>query len=306
MRKAAFLFTALGVPLAACEKEVVGIGLPEGEGKLVIQCFMSPQDERLTAFVSRSRPVWSPSIPADTLVTNATVTLSNGVRTIRLPYSGYSGEYYYYQKDALNTPFDIIPGDSYMLKVTTPRGEVATALCTVPAALNIPITVSTDSAWDAYNQRYYYRMRVSWSDPPGRGNYYRVAGWQEEVTSFYQDGTPADRYTSPVDWEADETISDAGQDNQQLTSPCGNWLRFGSGLSPPIFIHASLLHTDEHYYRNHCSLRRARPKPDQPVCRAGAGLLQRKGQPGRVGRLCPDDHLRTHQMTSTTAGRGAG
>jgi hypothetical protein len=40
-------------------------------------------------------------------------------------------------------------------------------VCTVPAALNIPITVSTDSAWDAYNQRYYYRMWVSWSDPAG-------------------------------------------------------------------------------------------------------------------------------------------
>ncbi len=256
MRKAAFLFLAMGVLLAACEKEVVGIKLPGPERQLVVNCLISPDEWYIRVFAARSLPGFGDRNLPDTLVRDAIVALSDGTLTIQLLYDE-SHKAYVYEPWVRSTPrFTIVPGRSYALRVTTPRGEVATAACTVPAALEVPITVFPDSAWDTYRNGYYYRMRMSWPDPPGQVNYYRVGGWQEKVTSLYQDGTPANMSSSPVDWEAEETISDAGQDGQRLISPRGNWRRWPLDSSIQLSLHAQLLHVDEHYYKYHRSLRR--------------------------------------------------
>jgi len=265
MRKATFLFLAVGALLAACEKEVVGVKLPGSERQLVVNCLISPDDQYITAFVARSRPVFGDRDLADTLVEDATVTLSDGTLTIQLLYDD-SQQAYLYEPAAGSSPlFTIVPGRSYTLGVTTPRGEAATAACTVPAALEVPPTVFADSAREAYHDGYYYRMRMSWPDPPGRVNYYRAAGWLEEVTSQNQDGTSVNWRSAPVDWRAEETISDAGQDGQLLVSPWGNWRgRYSYETSLRTSINAHLLHTDRHYYHYHRSVRRAKQSQANP------------------------------------------
>lgn len=251
------LLVALGVLLGACRKEVEGFGLPESDAKLVVHCFISPQDEYLTASVTRSAPILGAGNPADTLVEDAAVTLSDGVRSVLLPYDKDHKAYVYQVRADREGDLKIKSGTSYRLQVTTPRGETATATCTVPGELNLPVTLSADSAWDAYTQQYYYRMRVSWPDPPGQVNYYRVAGWKEEVIRVSADGTPTGIGHSPAQWEAEETISDQGQDGLRLVSPRAHWR--GSGFQSLLrtSLNASLLHTDPHYYHYHRAVRRA-------------------------------------------------
>jgi len=258
------LLVALGVLLGACRKEVEGFDLPESDAKLVVHCFISPHDEYLTASVTRSAPVLGAGSPADTLVEDATVTLSDGVRSVLLPYDKDQNAYVYQVRADRGGDLEIKSGTSYRLQVTTPRGETAMATCTVPGELNLPVTVFPDSAWDASFQKYYYRMRMSWPDPPGQGNFYRIRGELEVVTSLYYDGTPASTSISPADWEAGETISDEGQDGQQLNSPRGNWRRFSSETSLRTTVDAHLLHTDEHYYYYHRSVRRALQSQTNP------------------------------------------
>jgi hypothetical protein len=89
------LLPALGFLLGACEKEVVGIRVPTGNEKLAVHCFISPQDEYITAFVSRTRGVYESKNPADTLVRDATVNLSDDVQTIRLLYDESHKAYLY-------------------------------------------------------------------------------------------------------------------------------------------------------------------------------------------------------------------
>jgi hypothetical protein len=266
MQKPAFLalLVGLGFLLGACQKEVEGFDLPESDAKLVVHCFISPQDDYLTASVTRSVPILGAGNPADTLVKDAAVTLSDGVRSVLLPYDRDQKAYTRSVWTAREGDLEIKPGTSYRLQVTTPRGETATATCTVPTELNLPITVSPDSAWDAFTQQYYHRMRVSWPDPPGQVNYYRVAGWKEEVTSVSADGRPTGIGHSPAHWEAEETISDQGQDGLRLVSPRAQWR--GSGFQSPLrtSLNAHLLHTDPHYYHYYRSVRRAKQSQANP------------------------------------------
>jgi hypothetical protein len=263
MQKSAFLYLALGLLLAACEKEVAGIKLPESDAKLVVQCFISPQDDYLTAFVSRSVPVLGPANPADIQVQDATVALSDGVRSVRLSYDA-SQSAYIHRHRADGEPFNVVPGKVYSLRVTTPQGEVVTAACTVPAAPPATIVVSADSARDDNKNRYYYRMRVIWPDPPDQVNYYRVDGYADATTEQTYDGEPTAGIIVPAEWEASAFIRDEGRDGVLMVSPWGNCRDNTNKPFLRCLLYASVLHTDEHYYRYHHSVRRARQSQDNP------------------------------------------
>ncbi len=263
MRKAAFPFLVLSILLAACEKEVVGIRLPESDAKLVVQCFISPQDHSLTASVSRSLPLLGPVNRADTLVQDATITLSDGIRSAQFSYDD-SNFVYTLRDRAYSEPFNIVPGKRYSLSVTTPRGEGVTAVCTVPAALPASVAVFPDSAWDASYNRYYYRMRIIWPDLPNQVNYYRVDGQADVTIEQTAEGDPRAGILAPAKWEASAFIRDEGRDGALLVSPWGNCFNYYDKPTLRCLLYASVLHTDEHYYRYHHSLHRARQSRNNP------------------------------------------
>jgi hypothetical protein len=259
-----FLLVALGFLLGACEKEVEGIRLPESDAKLMVYCFISPQDDSLTVSVTRSVPVLGAGNPADTLVEDAAVTLSDGVRSVRLLYDEDRKAYAYHVWAARDGDLKIKPETSYHLQVTTLRGETATATCTVPAALKASIMLSPDSAWAASSNRYYYRMRIIWPDPPNQVNYYRVNGHAEVITEQTSDGRPTSIATVPAEWEASEWVSDEGRDGGLLVSPRGNCHVNEYDPFISCSLYASVLHTDPHYYRYHHSVHRAMQSQANP------------------------------------------
>ncbi len=149
--------------------------------KVVVSCFLSPQDSVLAVKVTRSSTVVGDSLnllETGNNITDATVTLSEGDRSVQLFYNNIQtpGDSLqpYYSIDARLLP--IRAGRTYKLTVqTTNRGKLSST-CTIPQSVT-PTAVAFDSLADQSRrqpQRYYVRVR--WQDPAGQTNAYQVAG----------------------------------------------------------------------------------------------------------------------------------
>ncbi|QIP11936.1 DUF4249 domain-containing protein [Spirosoma aureum] len=140
--------------------------------KLVVSSFLSPQDSLLTVKLTRSRTVVGDSIGGSIdgeNVMDATVTLSDGSRSVGLRYKADNQPYYSVAAKQL----PIVVGKAYTLTVQTPKGERATSTCTIPGPVSVS-AVTFDSLASGRNQRYFVQPR--WKDPVGQANYYQAAG----------------------------------------------------------------------------------------------------------------------------------
>lgn len=146
--------------------------------KLVVSGFLCPQDTLLAIRVSRSNTVVGDSISLlqpGIIVPNATVTLSEGDRSVVLPY--------YKVRPSADSAYSIsakllpiIAGRTYKLTVVTANGQKATSTCTIPEAV-APSVVKFDSLIEqSRTQPKRYYIRVVWKDPVGQTNAYQVAG----------------------------------------------------------------------------------------------------------------------------------
>jgi hypothetical protein len=141
--------------------------------KLVVSGFLSPQDTVLAVRLTQSRTVVGDSISSglsDGNVTKATVTLSDGNRTITLRYGANGYQYY----SAPPRQMRIVAGRTYTLDVVTAEGQRATATCTIPPPVSLS-AVQVDSLTENNRTRRYF-VRATWQDPVGQTNYYQVAG----------------------------------------------------------------------------------------------------------------------------------
>ncbi len=157
--------------------------------KLVVSGYLSPQDTTLAIKVTRSNTVVGDSIALLQIgnnVTDATVTLSEGGRSVTLRYNDShstsdSAAQFYYSASARLLP--ILAGRTYTLTVVTANGQRASSTCTIPAPVS-PTTIKFDSITENQGRssvrRYYIIAR--WQDPPGQTNYYQVAGYFRYTT----------------------------------------------------------------------------------------------------------------------------
>ena len=185
----------------ACRKEAT-IKLPEQEPKLVVTCFINPEDTIITAVVRLSQPKFNPSSSSlnEYHIENASVVLSDGNTEVTLPYNMYLNAY------KINASlFPIQNGKTYYLSVSTPDGKSASAQTTIPGQtltyndLNISLS----------NANRQYDGSLSVSDIAGTINYvaiYPVIAWASKQTALFPIGdTLFDRGT-PI-YDTDENIS---------------------------------------------------------------------------------------------------
>ncbi|RYD86802.1 MAG: DUF4249 family protein, partial [Sphingobacteriales bacterium] len=133
MKKFGWLIGILG--LFSCQnlrQEVQPQQLADQPVKLLVACFISPQDTVLAAKVARSRPILDDETVTNLEITNATVTLQTGSRSIVLTY--HSRLRYY---RASPGQFPIRAGETYQLWVQTPDGQSVEARTTVPEAVSL-------------------------------------------------------------------------------------------------------------------------------------------------------------------------
>lgn len=191
--------------------------------KLVVSGFLSPQDTVFAIKVTQSSTVVGDSISllqTGNDITNATVTLAEGDRTVTLlynnrPASSTAAQPYYSASTRL---LPIIAGRTYKLTVVTPNGQRASSTCTIPDAV-FPKAITFDSIDDTQNRtsiRRYF-VRAQWQDPPGRANYYQLAGIFRFTTSTST--TPEEKYNSlSFDDDNRGLFTDAGLDGTTFES----------------------------------------------------------------------------------------
>jgi hypothetical protein len=186
MKKLLYLIPFLFL-FIACEQDA-DVDIPETEPKLVISCFLTPQDSFIRAKITRSNPIFNSSTTLNPgPVTNATVTLYGNSTSIILAYDSAT-EYY----QANQSLFPIIGGNEYKIVVTHPSGNRAEATTVIP--LVSPANFQCTTVDSVYSSDPYYvsgetRFTYSFSDPAGVSNYYRFVIYDVSYSTFSGDTT---------------------------------------------------------------------------------------------------------------------
>ncbi|OZI05650.1 hypothetical protein BWI93_24780 [Siphonobacter sp. BAB-5385] len=122
---AVLLFLSL-IGCLACEQEVDSVLIPY-ERKLVLECYLNPNDQVIQVTLRSNQPMLGTDSGA--FIRNAVVQLSNGQRTVTLPPRSDV-----YRITTRQMP--LVAGATYTLTASAPDFPRLEASCTLPAAAN--------------------------------------------------------------------------------------------------------------------------------------------------------------------------
>jgi hypothetical protein len=229
----------------ACEKDA-DIELPKTEPKLVVVCFITPQDAMLSATVTRSNPIFqSYDVNTTSAVTDATVYISTGANTIQLQFDPALECY-----TAPVTTFPITAGTTYSLSVSTPQQETVNAVTTVPAqnvaGFSVIMTDSLEA--DMWYQHLSTTFDFMTTDHAAETNWYRFFSTVITCDTITQDTTSM-RFMSML-------LSDAGHDGQQLRQVIrGDWSNYNMTSNTKVVGYDCwMLNANRDYYSFHNSI----------------------------------------------------
>jgi hypothetical protein len=234
--------------------------VPTTTAKLVVHSYISPQDTVLAVLVEAPRAILGQQANFNRVsIGNATVDLSDGTTTVRLPYVPKDG---LYRISPRSLP--IIAGRTYTLSVVAPNYPAVRAQCTVPAQV-VPTEIRIDSIVQSQfeQQRQITPVgRLVWQDPGGQPNFYRVTGYSTRIVAIPNypgpNGTTRDttltqvsslRFDKPV-----ALATDQGRDGSRFISPTATPAYFYTNQIERLLslrFTMSLLTVDENYYRYH-------------------------------------------------------
>ncbi len=244
-------------------KEIDPSILPQTDSKLVVACFISPQDTVLSAKVTETKILIGSTGDIKDDITNASVSLSNGTKTVPLVYNKSLG---YYR--ALPAQLPILAGNTYFITVSTPDGRKVNATTSVPSNIAIK-EVKIDSAKTTDIQRgtaatnTEYTVKVIWLDRAGEANFYRGISIFDFLYQLPDPKNAKNTILMPVYSVVDlRTIDDKGTDGQLISlsrtfqlNNIANPQGVQKGLNN---IKVGLFQTDISYYNYHTSLRKQR------------------------------------------------
>lgn len=166
--------------LVSCKREAT-IELPSQDPRLVVTCFISPQNPNITAVVRTSIQKYNGSYvnytkkgTTENDVTNAMVMLTDGSKNIQIPFDTLLSCY-----NIESSQFSIESGKSYTLTVSTPDGKKVTASTTVPTG-----TLQTEYSKPNFKMDSEFQVEFSFNvivkDIPNQTNY--VAAYYNIMT----------------------------------------------------------------------------------------------------------------------------
>lgn len=224
--------------LSACRKpKIIEVDLPEHDPILIVEGYLEPGLPK-TVIIQQSTGYFD--APEIKLITNAFVTISNGIRTDTLKYIPLElgpfqlGVYTSLDSGAImKEDYDHI----YTLNVVAKlqNGETRTASATTRLLRPVPV-VETKHVFDGRPEKRAY-ITGYYNDPAGERNYYRMI-FTNPSTSIY----PLPQGQTFRDSVTDYIFSD------DLTN--GQYVPFGS---PPFFepgeeVRIKLMHITPEYY----------------------------------------------------------
>lgn len=169
MKKIIYFLPIFFLAFTSCEQDA-NVDVPEVDPKLVINCFITPQDSILRANISMSMPVFG-STTNNGPITDATVTLYGNSSSVVLSYNANT-----YSYEASSAAFSILAGNEYHIVASVPSGLNADAYTTVPSApVNFTSSMSdTITNQDQSGYEGQARITYSFSDPGGQQDFYRL------------------------------------------------------------------------------------------------------------------------------------
>ncbi|MES2518131.1 MAG: DUF4249 domain-containing protein [Bacteroidota bacterium] len=229
-----FSFLATLLLLASCKTLVVDIDIPYTD-RLVVQCFLSPQDTLLEVSVTRTEPVIGTVLEGDERypnILNATVLLSDGQNTVTIPYkslqlpSSYDadGEYIFTTRARYflsAKAFPIVAGKTYSLKISAPGFNSVESSCTIPVKVVAEKDITANQTIISGNigrgvQGTYPSLEVRFKDILNEENFYSIGQFFYQKGT-YKDGLGVDKLR--INWTTKyEYIADKGQENQTLVA----------------------------------------------------------------------------------------
>lgn len=251
--------------LLACDTDVTqDYTIPYTE-RLVLESFISPQDTLIEVRVMKTAPSIGKVDRSDVnsrILPDARVELSNGSRTVTLPFAvlpirqpnGLPSVNGYFL-DARQFPIEA--GQTYTLRVSTPAGLRAEARCTIPAQNLTPAEVefTRDTVLVDGRERPTFSMRVR--DQPGQPNYYTLTGWRTQV--FNNDPRNTFRYGFLANY-----LTDAGRDGEWLNAGRYTIYRDSSPSTSPETFELYLATTDAAYYEYYTTVEKQRDAQGNP------------------------------------------
>ena len=236
-----FFASARTVLLSGCVKDATNVKLPDTPPKLVVGCFISPQDTLIVVTLSRSNPIFGPAHnnSNNLLVADASVIISDGAASVVVPYNSVNERY-----ELPATMLTIASGQTYSLNISTPKGESVSASCTVPPSNLASLTVEfIDTASSTK------RINVKWTDIPNETNYYRIFAQTVFADSFANDTAYNEMYSD------NSLQNDYDKDGKEMTSKLNGYSYYtgGNGYTK-IGYDFYLLNIDAEYYKYQNSL----------------------------------------------------
>lgn len=171
MKKLIYILLVLGFAMSSCQETLITNVQIDEDPKLVVGCFINPNDSAIKATLSESRLLYRPNSQEwGAQITDATVVISNGSIEKTLVWVGSSfeseGAYYLPMSE-----MPIVPGQTYTLRVTHTDGRTVMASTTVPAVQNFVPSVS--AALVTRQNEDFIIVNASWRGQSDEVRYYR-------------------------------------------------------------------------------------------------------------------------------------
>ena len=252
--------------IAGCVKDANNIKLPETEAKLVVGCFISPQDSMIVVTLTRSNPIFGKNHNSSRALNNvvdAEVTIFNGTNTINIPYNNGYLDY-----EIASSLFPITSGTTYQIKVSTPQNEHLSASCTVPLSTVSSVDIEVDTLSRTK------KVILKWQDIPNETNYYQAVGFLIISDTFNGDTTH-----TPMGWNYNHLANDQDRDGSQLHADL-EYDFYGHYDSKIIGFGFYLMNTDVEYYKYQKSINNyggdnpfSEPTPVYSNIKGGLGIF---------------------------------
>jgi hypothetical protein len=237
------IYVVISFLYVSCDRLAKNVDPPVIESQLVLNAFLSPEENTVEVEVSLSKPVFGKqrAVQGIDYVTNATVVVTNDAgQSVQLPYDGSLNRYSISQ-----SVYPIEGGRTYTIKVSSDN-KTASASCSVPKNI-INFTEVSYRSLNAHGSNgsvpsFIYTYK--WADEPGVKNYYRTE-LDNRIIYRYDTiivDTSENNLCNSV-WDA------STNDGALMSGSCDDYSYYDGDSTQQIQVY--LLNTDIHYYEYH-------------------------------------------------------
>jgi len=243
----------IGFGFFSCEKNAT-IPLPKSEKKMVITCFLSPDEDSLTAEITWTKPIFGANTSGQDIVTNANVRISGPDGTANFTFDKELGRYILAQNQ-INLKY----GSRYEVSASHPSGSSIKGSCTIPERFDPGFETSvSDSTFlyeDGFGKKIFaYSFKVVFMPKTPGKSWYRIGAYQRYLT-IYDPGKPANLNWSVLDYNLDSRffISEKPAENP-FSIVIRNQNLYEDGSDSNQVFRFILIQGDKSYYDFHQSV----------------------------------------------------